>query len=256
MATKKNQTTQLQKTVTVLKEKATQLNEELLIASDELIDGSITTGEKVQDMMAKALKNGTFLLGKQQELALDTIETLIGQYKTGNVKFRKLLGFDKYTARKAKAKKNLTKAVNKKKGQIKAKTTSTIEAILADDKPVVKKTNKKKSTTKKAKATRRAKTATSKITNTDLTVIEGIGPKIASILNKAGIKTFDQLAKKEVAELKEILAKAGKRYNAHDPTTWGQQAELAAAGKWEVLKAWKNRLKGGVSDSGKRVVVL
>lgn len=262
MATKKNQTSTLQNTVIILKEKAVQINEELLIATDELVDGSLTTGAKVQDIMAKVLKNGTFLLGKQQDLAFDTIEALLGQYKSGNVKFRKLLGFDKYTARKVKAKNSIKKAINKKKKQVKAKTSKVkVPTFVATDDTVVattatpkKRKATKKAIAKKSVSTRRKKTTQSK--KVDLTIIEGIGPKIAAILNKAGIKTFDQLAKAELVKVKEILAKAGKRYKAHDPTTWGQQAELAAAGKWEVLQAWKNRLKGGKSNSGKRVVIL
>jgi hypothetical protein len=31
----------------------------------------------------------------------------------------------------------------------------------------------------------------------------------------------------------------------HDPTTWPAQAKLAAAGKWDELKAMQDNLKGG-----------
>ena len=266
MATKKNQTTALQDTVTILKDKATQLNEELLMASDELVEGSIATGERIQDLMARVLKNGTVLLEKQQELTIDTIEALIGQYKTGNMKFRKLLGFDKYTARKAKAKKRVQKVVNKKKQQLKAKATSSVEGILGatqlEEKPIAKKTTKskrkatKRATTAKTTTTKRRTVSRKTTAANDLTIIEGIGPKIAELLKKDGIKTYKQLAKADIKKVKSILAKAGKRYNAHDPSTWGQQAELAAAGKWEVLEVWKKRMKGGKSSSTKRVVVV
>jgi len=262
MATKKNKTNSLQNTVTIIKDKANQLNEELIIASDELVEGSIATGERIQDLMTKVLKNGTTILEKQQELTFDTIEALIGQYKTGNMKFRKLLGFDKYTARKAKAKKIVRKAVNKKKNQLKTKATSSVEEVLATSnkkvKPAAKKATKSKRTATVKTTAPKRKTVTTRKTNTpnDLTLIEGIGPKIAALLMKGGIKTYKQLAKADVRKVKEILAKAGKRYNAHDPTTWGQQAELAAAGKWEVLEAWKKRMKGGKSSSSKRVVVV
>lgn len=261
MATKKNQTTTLQNTVTLIKDKATQLNEELLIASDELVEGSIATGERIQDLMTKVLKNGTTLLEKQQELTFDTIEAILGQYKTSNMKFRKLLGFDKYTARKAK--KQRRKAVTKKKQPLKAKATASVEDILATTGKVTKPTTKSKRVIKKRTATVKTTASKRKTTakrktgaTTDLTIIEGIGPKIADLLNKGGIKTYKQLAKADVKKVKGILAKAGKRYNAHDPTTWGQQAELAAAGKWEVLAAWKKRMKGGRSSSAKRVVVV
>jgi len=45
--------------------------------------------------------------------------------------------------------------------------------------------------------------------------------------------------------LKGILADAGKRYQMHDPTTWPDQASLAAEGKWEELKTLQDELDGG-----------
>jgi large subunit ribosomal protein L27 len=79
----------------------------------------------------------------------------------------------------------------------------------------------------------------------DLKKIEGIGPKIAELLNNAGITTFTILAGTEVDRLKAILADAGSRYQAHDPGTWPAQAEMAAAGEWDKLKAWQDELDGG-----------
>ena len=82
-------------------------------------------------------------------------------------------------------------------------------------------------------------------TKDDLKVVEGIGPKIEELLNNAGIYTFSQLAAKSATEIKEILAAAGKRYRIHDPSTWGLQSELAAAGKWDELRSWQDELQGG-----------
>ena len=79
----------------------------------------------------------------------------------------------------------------------------------------------------------------------DLTKIEGIGPKIASLLNDAGIMTFANLAATDASKVKEILAAAGSRFTMHDPTTWGDQAQLAAEGKWEQLQKWQDILDGG-----------
>ena len=79
----------------------------------------------------------------------------------------------------------------------------------------------------------------------DLKKSEGIGPKIASILNEAGITTFAALAGSEADKIREILAAAGNRYKAHDPTTWPRQAQLAADGAWDELKALQDDLKGG-----------
>ncbi|MCL4138394.1 UNVERIFIED_CONTAM: hypothetical protein GTU68_040520 [Idotea baltica] len=79
----------------------------------------------------------------------------------------------------------------------------------------------------------------------DLKKIEGIGPKIASILNEAGVMTFADLAGADVDKLKEVLEAAGSRYKSHDPSTWPRQADLAAAGNWDELKQLQDELDGG-----------
>ena len=78
----------------------------------------------------------------------------------------------------------------------------------------------------------------------DLKIIEGIGPKIASILAAAGITTFAQLGATDVSRLREIIAQAGLTALA-DPATWPQQAALAAAGKLDELEVLQGQLKGG-----------
>ncbi len=79
----------------------------------------------------------------------------------------------------------------------------------------------------------------------DFKKIEGIGPKIAGLLVDAEILTFAQLAETPVEKVKEILAAAGSRYAIHDPSTWGKQAKMAAAGDWDALKKWQDELDGG-----------
>ena len=73
--------------------------------------------------------------------------------------------------------------------------------------------------------------------------IEGIGPKISSVLQGAGITTFTQLAAVDVGQLRQILREAGVRIA--NPTTWPEQAGLAAAGQWDGLEALQATLKGG-----------
>jgi predicted flap endonuclease-1-like 5' DNA nuclease len=90
----------------------------------------------------------------------------------------------------------------------------------------------------------RAATAPTQATPDDLTIIEGIGPKIAGLLQAAGITTFAQLGVADVDRLKGILAEAHLSRLA-DPTTWGDQATLAAAGKWGDLEKLTQQLKGG-----------
>jgi predicted flap endonuclease-1-like 5' DNA nuclease len=77
----------------------------------------------------------------------------------------------------------------------------------------------------------------------DLERIEGIGPRIASILRAEGITTFGQLAETEVIRLRDILVSANLRFT--DPSTWPEQARLAAAGDWAAFEALTRELRGG-----------
>lgn len=77
----------------------------------------------------------------------------------------------------------------------------------------------------------------------DLTKIEGIGPKINSVFQAAGITTFAKLAETEIGVLQQALDDAGIRLG--DPATWPQQAKLAAAGEWDALEQLQDELQGG-----------
>lgn len=79
----------------------------------------------------------------------------------------------------------------------------------------------------------------------DLKKIEGIGPKIESLLKQAGIKNFVALAKTPVEKLREILHAAGSRFRLADPTTWPRQAQMAAEERWEDLQDYQDALDGG-----------
>lgn len=79
----------------------------------------------------------------------------------------------------------------------------------------------------------------------DLKKIEGIGPKIESLLNDAGITTFALLSNSDVATLRRILDEAGPRYRISNPESWPEQAALARDGKWDDLSELQNNLKGG-----------
>jgi ribosomal protein L30 len=76
-----------------------------------------------------------------------------------------------------------------------------------------------------------------------LEAIEGIGPKIAGVLKAAGIATFADLAATDASRLSDILHDANLRLA--DPTTWPEQAQLAAEGKWDEFKALQSSLKSG-----------
>jgi predicted flap endonuclease-1-like 5' DNA nuclease len=78
----------------------------------------------------------------------------------------------------------------------------------------------------------------------DLTRIEGIGPKIARTLVDAGITTYDALGTTTVAELQAILDQ-DPNLRLAVPTSWPQQAILAAAGDWDELDKLQAELRGG-----------
>jgi predicted flap endonuclease-1-like 5' DNA nuclease len=80
----------------------------------------------------------------------------------------------------------------------------------------------------------------------DLKRVEGIGPKIASVLEDAGIRTFSGLAETNVERIRAILEEEDPRLRRlADPSTWPEQAALAAAGDWDVLASLQAELKGG-----------
>ncbi|MEM1326630.1 MAG: DUF4332 domain-containing protein [Bacteroidota bacterium] len=126
----------------------------------------------------------------------------------------------------------------------KATTKKTTKAK-ATDKPATKKTTKKVEAKVTAPAKRGRKKQEKVIGQGDLTVIEGIGPKIAEVLKAAGIDTFKKLAAKKPEQISKILVAANPRYRMYTPTTWADQAKLAAKEKWAELEALKKELNGG-----------
>jgi predicted flap endonuclease-1-like 5' DNA nuclease len=80
----------------------------------------------------------------------------------------------------------------------------------------------------------------------DLKRIEGIGPKISSVLQAAGITTYAQLASADVGALEQILEEESPRLlRLADPATWPEQAKLAETGDWDGLQALQGTLRGG-----------
>ena len=80
----------------------------------------------------------------------------------------------------------------------------------------------------------------------DLKVIEGIGPRMAGVLQNAGIQTFKALAGLDPQRIEEILAAEDPNLSRlADPATWPEQADLAAQGRWQDLEKLQDELKGG-----------
>lgn len=78
----------------------------------------------------------------------------------------------------------------------------------------------------------------------DLKKIEGIGPKINSVLQAAGMHTFADLAVASVTQLEKIVREDAGITIAF-PDTWPEQAALARDGKWEALEKLQDELQGG-----------
>lgn len=104
---------------------------------------------------------------------------------------------------------------------------------------------KKKSAAKKSAPAKKSAKSVKQAKKDDLRKIEGVGPKIASILAENGLDTFKKVAKASNAKLEKILKAAGPRYSMHKPGSWPKQAKLAEDGKWDELGKLQDELKGG-----------
>ncbi len=91
-----------------------------------------------------------------------------------------------------------------------------------------------------------AKSGFEKFKINDLKIIEGIGPKIADVLNDNGISTWKDLSNTTAEEIKSMLEKGGNRFSFANPTSWPKQASLAASENWDELAKLQDELDGGV----------
>jgi predicted flap endonuclease-1-like 5' DNA nuclease len=76
----------------------------------------------------------------------------------------------------------------------------------------------------------------------DLTIIEGIGPRIDELLHANGIGSFAQLAACSVPELLDILERGGPHFQFANPGSWAHQATLASENRWADLKRLQEEL--------------
>jgi len=76
----------------------------------------------------------------------------------------------------------------------------------------------------------------------DFKKIEGIGPKIQELLNKAGIKTYEDLKNSDRDIMKKLLDDAGPQYRMHEPESWPAQAKMAFEDEWEKLEEYQEEI--------------
>jgi hypothetical protein len=93
-----------------------------------------------------------------------------------------------------------------------------------------------------ASASNKARKSTSQ-GGDDLTILEGIGPKVAKVLNQAGILTFEDLARADAGWVQTTLDAA--KLQMLNPEGWIAQAKLAARGDKSGLAKLQEELKGG-----------
>jgi len=78
----------------------------------------------------------------------------------------------------------------------------------------------------------------------DLTILEGIGPKIAQALVAAGYDTFAKVAAASMDDFREALEAGGVNF-APSAESWAEQASFAAKGDMDGLQALQDRLVSG-----------
>lgn len=244
----------IQDPVEYVTEQVTKAQDTALNLANKAVDGSLKVGAKWQHLFAKSLKFGTDVFGKQQDMTLNFLEELKRQVNEGNIRVKQLLDLGKEQPKTPVSLDDLiesamastketadTLAKPAKKGKASAapkakKATAKKKAPAVKKAPVA-----KKAAVKKAPVAKKA--SVKKVAMDKLTVINGIGPKIQTILQEAGIKTYADLAKTTEKSLETILAAAGPIFKTKDVSSWNQEAKLAAAGKMEELKAFQAKAK-------------
>lgn len=84
--TKKVRTINLQK----ISQRAKEVNNYTLEMTEDMVDGALYSGEKMQEITKKAVSGGLKLAAKQQDMMFSTLETLKGQLLKSASRFRGL----------------------------------------------------------------------------------------------------------------------------------------------------------------------
>lgn len=212
-ATKKRKTTRK----VSIKKSLVDLNSRLVNTSEEVIDGTVLTGEKYQKLFAKTVKKSEPIIEKQVDIVFDTLEELKDQYQTGAQRFRKLIGWKDIKKSTKNTLKSIRKSAEDRVDAIQNEVQVRAKSVGIPTKVKSVQTKAKKVTNKVAPA--------SKNLQTDLKVIDGIGPKMEGILKAGGIKTVEGLAKSSVVQIEKAIAKSGSTFRAVNSESWLKQAK-------------------------------
>lgn len=251
MATKKAKTNNVTERKVQVKDNVKKIHDGLIKTSEDVLTGTIKAGEKWQGLVAKTIKKSEPIAEKNIDILFDTAERIRGGVETSASRMKDLLGIEENLFSDIKERITNNDLYKRFKGEVE----EIVEEV--SDAPIVKKAKKVAVKAKvevedaiediKEDVTEVAQTIKEKVSDlraatavkTDLKVINGIGPKLESVLNEAGINNYADLAKSSKADLQKILDKAGPRYRMHNPEDWKAQAKLALENKIDELKAWK-----------------
>lgn len=76
----------------------------------------------------------------------------------------------------------------------------------------------------------------------DLTIIEGVGPKINELMKTHGVNTFADVARSSVPNLQKVLDAGGPHFRLANPKTWPQQAQMVVDNRWSALKTFQDQM--------------
>ena len=87
------------------------------------------------------------------------------------------------------------------------------------------------------------------LSESNLQIIEGVGPSTERTLKAAGINTWTDLSATDADRIKSILSASGLSLKGLDIDAWKKQAHLAKEGNWDVLVEYQKDLdiKSGAS---------
>lgn len=199
----------IEKAAKNIKSTAGKLNKETMKVSEDIVEGAIEAGQEWTKVMEKAMKTGTTLFGKQQDLMLDALEGIKEQSMTGTKRFGKLVGFPTLSKKVQKVVKTTTK-------DVKARVEETRQTIdEAYDKAV------------NIEIVKTVSETVDKVTKNAKSKVEETRQSIDEVLDKAMKTDFAKQAKKEVtkntnkavATAKKVTKTATKKTKATAKTT-------------------------------------
>ncbi len=244
MATKNKNIKKAQERKEQVKGNMKKFNDGLIKTSEDVITGTVKAGEKWQSLVARTIKKTEPIAEKNIDMVFDAAERIKGEISVGSQRMRSLLGIKENVVADIKEKITSNETYKKYKGEIEEIVEGVADSEVAKRaKKIVTKAKVEVSDTIeeiKEEVKEAVETVEDKIDElsgksaekTDLKVIKGIGPKLESVLNEAGIYNYSDLAKASVEDLQEVLVKAGPRYRMHNPEEWKTQVtDLMAATK-------------------------